>query len=194
LTRQLFHFPKIKHKRSEAPPAYSNYRLYKPYLRTEFYCTCVYCRMPDGPKGSSAFGVDHYCPQNQDTTLATTYSNLFYACNDCNAYKGKYWPSAEELEKGIFIPNPCSHVMFQHVQNIDCTFKAKTKAGKHLVDLLNLNNDRLVSYRRALSTLHASAKQEISDLQKLAHKATPEEKVEIETRINDLKSFFEGYL
>lgn len=106
-----FVYHSVRRTRTEAPRAYSNYKLYKPFLRVEFGRTCVYCRLPDGVKGKASFGVDHYKPRRLFPQLACDYANLFYACNGCNSAKGPFWPTHESIQRGYYIPNPCDHVI-----------------------------------------------------------------------------------
>ena len=81
----LFRYPKAKHIRRHRPTrTYKDYRTYKKYLRKEFSGQCVYCLLPDAPKGQESFGVDHYRPVSLFAQLETSYDNLFYACNACN--------------------------------------------------------------------------------------------------------------
>ena len=67
----------------------------------------VECLM--GLKGDAFFGVEHYKPSSKFKSLECTYSNLYYSCNTCNSNKGNFWPSARQLIKNLFIPNPCDH-------------------------------------------------------------------------------------
>ncbi len=143
----VFHYPKVKHKRTHAPPRLGSYRAYKPYLRTEFYGTCVYCRKPDRFGDPDEFGVDHYRPKSHFPSLKTEYSNLFYACNPCNRRKGDYWPQAQQP----FIPNPCEHAMFDHLRSSsDGQVIAHSEAGRWTIDLLLLNESTRVEFRKAI--------------------------------------------
>lgn len=82
-------FPKERQKRGQDPGPFADYRSYKPYLQKLFRNKCVYCRVADGIKGSEGFGVDHYLPRSKYPHLGVTWSNLFYACNVCNTWKGE---------------------------------------------------------------------------------------------------------
>jgi len=129
------------------PPSYSSYARYKPFLRQEFASQCVYCRLPDGLKGDDAFGVDHYRPQSKFPELATTYANLFYACNCCNRRKGTFWPTGTQWRSGQFIPNPCDHIMFDHLRYRSAGVEARSPAGQLAEKLLMLNDEESVKYR-----------------------------------------------
>ncbi len=140
-----FRYPKWKHVRRLNPKKYRSYKSYKPYLRDEFDRKCVYCRLPDGLGGT--FGVDHYKPTAKFPELTTNYSNLFYACGNCNSRKTDYWPSKVEGERGIFIPNPCHHVMASHLWFEGFEVQPRDAAGQHTEQLLQLNDDELVLFR-----------------------------------------------
>ena len=107
----------------------------------------MYCRLPDGIKGVDSFGIDHYKPQKIFPALATTYTNLFYCCNCCNARKGSFWPTAEQLRDQEFIPNPCDHVMFDHLQYKHAVVAVKSAAGKQADRILDLNDEQSTKYR-----------------------------------------------
>jgi len=141
-------YPKSLHLRTEHPPTYTGYRPYKPVLRKEFKKKCVYCRRPDCELHAE-FGVDHYRPQSQFPALTASYLNLFYACNSCNRLKGKFWPTAAQLTAKKFIPNPCDHIMYQHLRYQGASAEAKSVAGKFTAILLDLNNPALVNFREA---------------------------------------------
>ena len=143
-------YPKTLHVRRLNPGPFKDYRTYKPYLRDEFARQCVYCRRPDGPSGQGGFGADHYRPKHSFPQLETTYSNLFYCCNACNSWKGKYWPSLEDEQQGRFVPNPCAHKMFEHLRYNVEKVEGRTVAGKHTVTLLHLDDPDEQKYRAAL--------------------------------------------
>jgi len=140
-----FRYPKWKHVRRLQPGPYKNYRSYKTHLREEFHQKYIYCRLPDGL--GATFGVEHYRPKNRFPKFEATYSNLFYACNRCNCLKRDYWPSPEDLKKGLFVPNPCDHTMATHLWYKDVVVEVKDAAGEFTESLLSLNDDELVLYR-----------------------------------------------
>jgi hypothetical protein len=142
-----FLYSKTRHRRKLQPASYASYRRYKPYLRQEFSSQCVYCRLPDGIKGADAFGVDHYRPQSKFPEFATVYANLFYACNSCNRRKGTFWPTDEQWQASEFIPNPCDHVMFDHLRYRSARIETRSPAGRLTERTLMLNDDESVSYR-----------------------------------------------
>lgn len=151
-----FSYSKAQHRRKLSPPSSTNYKSYKPFLQQEFGSRCVYCCLPDGMKGYESFGVDHYRPRKLFLHLATTYSNLFYSCNCCNSRKGDFWPSADQIRDNEFIPNPCDHVMFEHLQYKGAIVTVKTPAGRQAEKILDFNDPKSVEYRQfVLDTIAA---------------------------------------
>lgn len=148
-----FVYPRSKHRRSERPPVYVAYASYRPFLRREFYQQCVYCRMTDTLIRPPGFCVEHYRPKSKFPHLECDYQNLFYACHACNARKGHFWPTASEQSAGHFIPNPCDHVMARHVQYAGTDIVPKTKTGKFIIELLDLNDDATRAYRESYLTI-----------------------------------------
>ena len=142
-----FNFPKAKHFRTKNPKNYKRYQTYKKILRIEFSGKCVYCCSPVTMRGGSAsFGVDHYRPKSLFHSLVAEYSNLYYCCNSCNSNKNDYWPS-EKLADAPYIPNPCDHVMFQHLRFEGAEVKSVTSDGEFTRELLDLNDPNIVEWR-----------------------------------------------
>lgn len=129
----LLLFPRKIHERSSDPGPFADYRSYKPHLQREFRRKCVYCREADGLRGYEGFGVDHYEPKSDDPGLTMAWSNLFYACNVCNTWKGKKVSTPER-----FIPNPCKHRMAEHLQYRDADIETYTLNGEWMAELLHL--------------------------------------------------------
>ena len=180
-----FHYSKIKHSRTQTPPVYGNYRRYKSELRTEFGSQCVYCRAVDRIKGIENFGVDHYRPQKHFPTLATEYLNLYYSCNRCNSLKRDFWPSPQRARDGQFVPNPCDHVMFDHLRYKKGTVADVSSAGAWTVELLDLNDPNVVQFRESVIGIvdmllgHIqTATNTVGEAEKAAANAnTPEQKI-----------------
>ena len=144
---KAYAFPDSRHRRTQTPARFVNYRSYKPVLRVEFVRRCVYCREADGLKGEDNFGVDHYRPRALFPQLATHYDNLFYSCNVCNRRKGWFWPNRAQLRAKQLIPNPCDHVMSTHLKFEGVTVVARTVTGRFALDMLDLNEQRAVYFR-----------------------------------------------
>lgn len=179
-----FAYPKLRHVRTESPPPWRDYRRYKRVLQREFTRQCVYCRRPD-VFSEAAFGVDHYKPKSRFPTLVGTYANLFYCCSACNSHKREFWPEAEELENGYFVPNPCDHAMFSHLRYNGPTVVQKTNAGQCAVDVLDLNDESEIQFRRnillIIDSLIASRKgfaEEISKISRCLADEPPKQEAE----------------
>lgn len=144
-------YGKSQHQRTEQPRQYKNYRSYKSILRREFKHRCVYCCAPDGDRPAS-YAVEHYLPKKHFPLLVCTYDNLFYSCASCNTRKGEFWPKRAELKAGRFIPNPCDHVMFQHLRFNGVAVEARTEAGRLAVEMLDLNSPQAKQHRSNVLT------------------------------------------
>lgn len=162
-----FLYPKEQHRRRLRPLKLARYQGYKPFLRDEFSKKCVYCRVPDGLRGSGNFGVDHYRPKSIFPNLASTYTNLFYCCNQCNSRKSDYWH--EKVEQRI--PNPCDDVMTRHVRFADGAVETISDRGRLFAELLDLNDPEVVGFRRmvnlTLKTHAAERKRALAALARL---------------------------
>ena len=136
---------------SQDIPHFADYTLYRQYLRKDFEYQCAYCEMTEASVfGIVAFGVDHFRPKKLFPDLASVYENLYYCCNDCNRYKGPIWPSAEQTANGYFFPDPCvCDPLTEHFrEDGDCRLEAVTKAGAFALDVLRLNREPCLRFRR----------------------------------------------
>jgi hypothetical protein len=90
------------------------------------------------------FGVDHYKPKQGDYAgLINVYSNLYYCCKKCNDRKKGIWRRNDKQ----FVPNPCNHVMFDHLRYNKEKVETKSEAGKFTEELLQLNGPGRVASR-----------------------------------------------
>jgi hypothetical protein len=100
------HFVRSAPKRS-----YRNYASYRPLLRHDFLYRCAYCLTHEYFLGGEAnFVIDHRRPRNGEYArpdLANDYTNLYYACNECNQNKGDAWPSPTQEAEGYAWIDPC---------------------------------------------------------------------------------------
>lgn len=101
--------------RRENPPAKSNYRDYKPFLRKDFLVRCAYCeRTEDYLGGDEAFEVEHFKPQSKFPDLICSYDNLYYVCRGCNGHNSETWPSEPQLSRGQRFADPCMEDPYVH--------------------------------------------------------------------------------
>ena len=189
-----FKYPNTKHQRQLSPPDGKPYRTYKSFLQIDFSGKCVYCRMPDSLKGADNFGVDHYKPKKRYRSLERVYTNLFYACNPCNRRKGDFWPGESERAVAIFIPNPCDHVMFDHLRFERGEVVGKSAAGKFVIETLDLNEEAVVEYRvnvigliQLVKTTLAETVQTEKELKKKIKSVSGETTVEFERDLKGLQ-------
>jgi hypothetical protein len=100
--------------------------------------------------GITAFGIDHFRPKRWFPDLDCVYTNLYYCCNDCNRYKGSVWPSVDRVLEGCFFPDPCEcDPLVDHLQeNEDGYLAPITKAGSFSLEVLRLNRETCLRFRR----------------------------------------------
>ena len=198
-----FRYPKSKHRRKHNP-RYRTNKSYKPVLRDEFNRQCIYCRQPEF-FNLAGFGVEHYKPKEKFPELEWEYDNLFYACNCCNSRKGESWPTETQLRNNVFVPNPCEHIMFEHLKFAGAKVEIRSKTGIYTDELLDFNDDVSVNFREIIIYLIEKI---INDLKltgntilklekKLRDKPLDNEKIEIKkdiAKLNDKISILESKL
>ena len=135
------------HVRRHGPDGWSDYRRYRPWLRDEFCFRCVYCliREPwvDMRRG---YQIDHFIPQKLRPELKADYDNLLYLCPACNNLKGAYLlpdPSVVALD---------SCLCFLRDGNV----KPLNSQGETIIEVLNLDDSRLIDFRRMKTGVLAS--------------------------------------
>ena len=150
--------------------------------------------MPDGLRGSSQFAVEHYLPKRAFPELELTYSNLYYACLNCNCRKAQLWPTEADLAARRFIANPCDHVMTEHVKFDRDRVVARSKAGEFMLERLALNMDEIVVLRGYILSsirdnlrLRNEMRTAVTSLdERLALETDPDQRVEMETARSEL--------
>lgn len=145
---KLFAYPQQVPRRMHLPVGYRDYRDYKSWLRDEHCFRCFYCMRREAwfPDGHRCFGVDHIVPRRQAPLLAGDYTNLVYACNRCNAYKGD-----NALGVDLHMLRLSEHLEVCE----DGTLKVveKSNVGLLLLRVLNLNAPDMVAFRSRLVRL-----------------------------------------
>lgn len=140
-----FAYPTVLHVRRHGPEGYIDYTSYKPWLRDEFAFRCAYCLFRERwfPDGHAAFGVDHVIPRTQAPNLICTYTNMVYACRQCNSEK------ADSI-----VANPCQIAYGQHVRvRENGEVETLSSEGEAIVDILKLNASLYVEFRRDMMIL-----------------------------------------
>jgi hypothetical protein len=142
---------------SQDVPKFDDYTHYRPYLRKDFAFQCAYCEMTEASVfGILTFGVDHFRPKKLFPDLTLVYQNLYYCCNDCNRYKGSVWPSTGQTAEGYFFPDPCAcDPMLEHFrESAECRLESLTKAGSFALEILRLNRESCLRFRRKRQSLY----------------------------------------
>lgn len=158
----LFSYKKTQHRRKLNPGPFKSYKTYKKYLKKEFDEKCVYCLIPDVLKEES-FCVEHYWPREYFKHLELDYSNLYYACLMCNSYKGSFWPTEDNLKLGNYLPNPCDHVMYDHLRFRGAKISPHSRTGKFSEELLHLNDQKFINYREMVLAMRDGLKLRINE-------------------------------
>jgi hypothetical protein len=146
-------------RRSQAPPAQSDYTKYRPEVREDFSTCCAYCLLSElVAHGTENFDLDHFKPKSHPdfSHLAQDFFNLYYACHPCNGYKSNRWPTADLLQRGYRFVDPCTDRFDQHFVSLDDgTWKAKSPAGEYTEAKLRLNRAHLREIRSLLNSIAA---------------------------------------
>ena len=152
---QAFKYPSKPHIRRHGPKGYRDYRSYRPWLRDDFEYRCVYCLSRETwTKRVSGFDLDHFVPQKLAPEKATDYSNLVYACSQCNQAK-----SSGQL------PSPESDAFGKHLTvEDDGSIKALDPKGEIIIAALRLDNDSNNRYRSLILRILRLAHEHDSDL------------------------------
>jgi hypothetical protein len=134
-----FAYPSGSHVRRHGPAGWKNYGRYRPWLRDEFSFRCVYCliREPwiDMRRG---YQIDHFVPQKLRPDLKADYDNLLYLCAHCNNLKG-----------AALLPDPCVVALGSCLRFLpDGTVEALSTDGERIIEILQLDDSRLVDFRR----------------------------------------------
>ena len=134
--------PTGPHTRRHGPFGYVDYRTYKDWLRDEFQFRCALClhREKWERRVWRIFHVDHIIPQSVDESKTCDYENLVYLCDACN-----------ESKSDSDLPDPCRHDYSSHYKfEEDGTATPISDFGDLYIEILKLNEDYLVEYRRDL--------------------------------------------
>ena len=137
-----FEYPALPHVRRHGPIGYAHYSSYRPWLRDEFGFRCVYCLTRESWGAfRGLFAIDHLTAVCILPDAGTRYENLVYACNVCNSAK------ADRP-----IPDPLSNLLGDTVEvRPDGAIVGHTPAAGRLIEILGLDNPRMVEWRELIN-------------------------------------------
>ena len=69
-----------------------DYKKYEKEVREDFCGICGYCGKSERVS-KKGFEIDHFVPQDTDSTRRNDYNNLVYSCFTCNRKKSSKWPT-----------------------------------------------------------------------------------------------------
>ena len=109
---------------------------------------CGYCGVSETETGGD-LTVDHYRPVSRGGD--DDEANLVYCCFRCNTYKGDFFPTADDVRRGLHILHPLRDPVTSHLRENEETGQLGplTTTGRFHVELLRLNRPQLVELRRA---------------------------------------------
>ena len=138
-----FRYPPTPHIRRHSPVGYSSYQQFRPWLRDEFCFRCVYClRREVWAFQDSDFELDHDVAKSLAPELCREYTNLVYACHNCNKRKSnKRLPSPSEVGYGA-----CMEVTLAGPSVGE--IRALNDDGVRLIDELSLDGVKITATRR----------------------------------------------
>jgi CRISPR/Cas system Type II protein with McrA/HNH and RuvC-like nuclease domain len=107
---------------------------------------CGYCEVSEVDTGGE-LSVDHYQPSSAGADDSD--ENLVYACFKCNQFKGDFFPTPEEREKGLRVLHPRVDDIASHLRENQATGEREplTETGRFHITLLQLNRPALVAHR-----------------------------------------------
>lgn len=137
------------------PITTSDYRKFRPYVRSDFEGRCAYCLLKEVLAGGEEnFELDHFRPKVLFPTLKIDFYNLYYACHPCNNIKHDKWPSQLLESQGKTFVNLCADNFETHFhEQPDGTWKGLTAAAEYTIDELRLNRRHLVEVRKLIAQI-----------------------------------------
>ncbi|MEF0943599.1 HNH endonuclease [Rhizobium sp. BR 362] len=115
------------------------YDEYKQTLRRDFLYSCAYCTMSEAEAQAIRFTIDHYEPKSARPDLECVYSNLMYACDECNTRKGPRTVPEVARADGIRFFRPDQDQFADHFARQGLLLKGLTKLAEFTVDAVDLN-------------------------------------------------------
>ena len=115
-------------------------------VRQRYDFRCGYCGVSE-VDSAGELTVDHYQPVTAGGDDAD--DNLVYACPRCNTYKGDFFPSSDDLARGVRVLHPLLDDVATHIEEDQQSGRLAgiTDAGRFHITLLHLNRPALVEHR-----------------------------------------------
>jgi hypothetical protein len=137
-----------------AVPAGLPYREYREYLRYDFFYSCAYCTMFETEAHAIRFTIDHYEPQAVQPKLKDEYTNLMWACDECNTRKGDRCPPAGARAAGYRFFRPDHDVREDHFGSSGIRIEPKSNIGYYSIEAIDLNRASLRRLREIRKRLY----------------------------------------
>jgi hypothetical protein len=125
--------------RSTNLPTVKEYGEYLPVLRKDFWYSCAYCTITEAEARAIRFEIDHYEPVSARDDLRHEYSNLMYACEECNSLKGDRTPPQSARDAGKRFFRVDEDIRSEHFEPKGIRVEGKTTVGEFTVDAVDLN-------------------------------------------------------
>jgi regulator of sigma D len=103
------------------------------------------------------FTIDHYEPRTARPDLTNDYSNLMYACDECNMRKGNRYPPLDARAAGYRFFRPDNEIYSDHFQWTGIRLEHKTPVAYYTIEALDLNRAalrKLRDLRKRLTDCH----------------------------------------
>lgn len=119
-----------------------DYHRYRKYLQEDFKNICGYCGK-DITVISHPFEIDHFVPQDIDSSRTSDYTNLVFSCKKCNRAKWHKWPTQDKTlsynDKEGFV-DPATEEFDKHlIREKNGDIKALTSVGEYMIKELNFH-------------------------------------------------------
>ena len=136
--------------RRQPYPRYGQYGRYRGRLREDFDYRCAYCDVHEAEWGGYRhFQIEHFRPRKLYPWLEAEYTNLLYACDVCNCFKGSDWPSDNPQPDTRAYLDPCLYDFAeQFAVHEDGAIEGATEAARYMVEALHLNRPQLKLLRQ----------------------------------------------
>lgn len=126
----------------------ASFSAYRQDLRKDFRYSCAYCTTAENELHAKRFEIEHYLPQKHFEKLKNIFTNLLWACEECNKNKDDYYSGLYPGTKGKLIFRPDRFDFEEHFEVQEDLILGKTpNIGKFTEKFLVLNSKRLKTLR-----------------------------------------------